>query len=91
MIRAMRMESCMNHIPRKEYFNVFPIGILDLHTMMELTNQRMLSFLRFSQVGTCTFQRRALFSRSEFPITDTELKLIAAAAMMGLSRIPKAG
>jgi hypothetical protein len=29
--------------------------------------------------------------RSEFVITDTELKLIAAAAIIGLSRIPKKG
>ena len=33
----------------------------------------------------------ALFSLKEFRITDTELKLIAAAAIMGLSRIPKKG
>ncbi len=32
-----------------------------------------------------------LLSRSELLITDTELKLIAAAAMMGESRIPKNG
>lgn len=30
-------------------------------------------------------------NRSEFVITDTELKLIAAAAMMGLSSHPKNG
>ena len=29
--------------------------------------------------------------RSELAITDTELKLIAAAAIMGLSRMPKKG
>lgn len=29
--------------------------------------------------------------RSAFPITDTELKLMAAAAKMGLSRMPKKG
>jgi hypothetical protein len=33
----------------------------------------------------------ARLSRSEFAITDTELKLIAAAAIIGLSRIPKNG
>jgi hypothetical protein len=32
-----------------------------------------------------------LLSRRAFPITDTELKLIAAAANMGLSKIPKNG
>ena len=32
-----------------------------------------------------------LFSLSEFRITDTELKLIAAAAIIGLRRIPKNG
>lgn len=30
-------------------------------------------------------------SRSAFTITDTELKLIAAAASIGLSKIPNAG
>ena len=30
-------------------------------------------------------------SRNAFPITDTELKLIAAAAIIGLNRIPKNG
>lgn len=30
-------------------------------------------------------------SRSALPITETELKLIAAAAIIGLSRIPKNG
>jgi hypothetical protein len=30
-------------------------------------------------------------SRSALPITDTELKLMAAAAIMGLKRIPKVG
>jgi hypothetical protein len=30
-------------------------------------------------------------NRSAFPITDTELKLIAAAAMIGLSSMPNAG
>ena len=32
-----------------------------------------------------------LFSLSALPITDTELKLMAAAAIMGLSRMPKKG
>ena len=32
-----------------------------------------------------------LRSRSELAITDTELKLIAAAAIIGLSKIPKKG
>jgi homoaconitase/3-isopropylmalate dehydratase large subunit len=34
---------------------------------------------------------RTFRKRSEFVITDTELKLMAAAAIMGLSRIPKNG
>ena len=34
---------------------------------------------------------RALLSRSALPTTETELKLIAAAAMMGLSSTPKKG
>ncbi len=33
----------------------------------------------------------AFLRRSAFVITDTELKLIAAAAMMGLSRMPNLG
>jgi hypothetical protein len=33
----------------------------------------------------------ALFNRSEFVTTDTELKAIAADATIGLSRIPKNG
>lgn len=32
-----------------------------------------------------------LFNRSEFAITETELKLMAAAAIMGESKIPKTG
>ena len=31
------------------------------------------------------------FKRSELPITDTELKLIASAAIIGDKRIPKTG
>ena len=34
---------------------------------------------------------RARFSRSALLITDTELKLMAAAAIIGLSRMPKRG
>ena len=33
----------------------------------------------------------ALLSLREFRITDTELKLMAAAAIIGLSKIPKNG
>ena len=33
----------------------------------------------------------AFLKRSEFVITDTELKLMAAAAKIGLSKIPKNG
>ncbi len=35
--------------------------------------------------------RRSSLSRRAFPITDTELKLIAAAAIIGLKRIPNQG
>jgi len=35
--------------------------------------------------------KRARRKRSAFPITDTELKLIAAAAITGLSSTPNAG
>ena len=37
------------------------------------------------------FQRDTRRSRSAFPTTETELKDMAAAAMMGLRRIPKNG
>jgi len=37
------------------------------------------------------YQTRARRSRKALPITDTELKLMAAAAMIGLSSKPKAG
>jgi hypothetical protein len=40
---------------------------------------------------TCYIYSRTLRRRSELEITDTELKLIAAAARIGLSRIPKNG
>ena len=34
---------------------------------------------------------RVIRNRSALPITETELRLMAAAAMMGLKRMPKAG
>ena len=37
------------------------------------------------------FHTRTLRNRSAFPITETELKLIAAAAIIGLGRMPKKG
>ena len=37
------------------------------------------------------FHSFTLFKRSAFAMTDTELKLIAAAAIIGLSRMPNAG
>ncbi len=42
-------------------------------------------------VGRAPDQRAAQRNRSALPITDTELKLIAAAAMIGLSNTPKKG
>ena len=42
-------------------------------------------------VRVLTPYRFTLRSRSAFVMTDTELKLIAAAAIMGLSRMPKNG
>ncbi len=39
----------------------------------------------------CAFDRRTVFNRSALPITDTLLKLIAAAAIIGLSNKPKMG
>jgi hypothetical protein len=46
-----------------------------------------------NQLHNLTYSKRycALRRRSALPITDTELKLMAAAAKMGLSRIPKKG
>ena len=49
-----------------------------------------------SLLGCCACLFRNLYNftllnRSEFAITDTELKLMAAAARIGLSRIPKNG
>jgi hypothetical protein len=41
--------------------------------------------------GRRACQMRALRSRNALAMTDTELKLIAAAAIMGLSRMPKNG
>ena len=38
-----------------------------------------------------SYQILPFFSRRELAITDTELKLIAAAAIIGLSRVPKNG
>lgn len=44
--------------------------------------------VRADRRSTYSFTRPSL---REFPITDTELKLIAAAAIMGLSNSPKTG
>jgi len=38
-----------------------------------------------------TFQSRSFFNRRALVITDTELKLMAAAAMIGLSKMPNQG
>ena len=38
-----------------------------------------------------TIQRDNRRNRKALPITETELKLIAAAAIIGLNRIPKKG
>lgn len=43
------------------------------------------------KLETELFYSRAFRNRSELEITDTELKLIAAAARMGLSKIPNTG
>ncbi len=47
-------------------------------------------------IPACRYRRRtrhntSLRSRSAFPMTDTELRLIAAAASMGLNSMPKTG
>jgi len=40
---------------------------------------------------SCRRYSSTFLNRSEFVITDTELKLIAAAARIGLNKIPKNG
>jgi hypothetical protein len=42
-------------------------------------------------IGTAINQKCSLRSRSALPITVTELKVMAAAASIGLSNIPKSG
>lgn len=42
-------------------------------------------------VGGVLIYSRILFNRSALPITDTELKLMAAAAIIGESSMPKKG
>src|SRR5439155_1409869 len=45
----------------------------------------------FESGAEAAFHNLALRSRSALPMTETELKLIAAPAMMGLSSTPKSG
>ena len=47
--------------------------------------------LGYRLVGDDQHYIRVIRSRSALPITETELRLMAAAAMMGLKRMPKAG
>jgi len=55
------------------------------------------SHLQFSNFGICDFifctwnQSRIFLSRNAFAMTETELKLIAAPAIIGLSRRPETG
>ena len=46
---------------------------------------------RQSPGPVCQFYNRNFRSRNAFAITDTELKLIAAAAIIGLKSKPKTG
>jgi len=52
---------------------------------------RMPCVERLSRDGEASSYKRAFRSRNALPITDTELRLIAAAATMGESRRPKTG
>jgi hypothetical protein len=49
-----------------------------------------MSFLT-TRANGCTHVSSSLRKRNEFTITDTELKLIATAAIIGDSKIPKMG
>lgn len=53
---------------------------------LPMTATEVLRILRAAQSQILATRRR-----SALPITDTELKLMAAAAIMGLKRIPKVG
>ena len=51
-----------------------------------------LSFLRATRcLGLCCDYSDNVRNRKAFPITDTELNVIAAAASIGLSKMPKTG
>ena len=59
---------------------------------LELVTPKSLSLKDQDQGGPTTATHKRKFrSRSEFVITDTELKLIAALASIGLSSHPKIG
>ena len=59
---------------------------------LHLQSESLQRFLRLILGSSSKFRyRRRNRKRSELPITDTELKLIAAAATIGLSNSPKAG
>jgi hypothetical protein len=64
-------------------------GNQELHSQTEEKEMRI-KLLPAENKGTGRYNR-ARRRRRALPITDTELKLIAAAAIIGLSRMPKNG
>ena len=59
---------------------------------LHLQSESLQRFLRLILGSSSKFRYRCRNrKRSELPITDTELKLIAAAATIGLSNSPKVG
>jgi hypothetical protein len=64
-------------------------SIVDGIRKLQILNTR--SALVIQAIPAFTGHNFLFRSRSAFPTTETELKLIAALAMMGLRRIPKNG
>ncbi len=66
-------------------FAVFELGLLDIKC-------HLIDILP-KVGGQCAelYPEKPIYDRSAFAITETELRLIAAPAMIGLSRIPKKG
>ncbi len=56
-----------------------------------ITRLSLWTILQVWRHGISPSQRLELLNRSAFPITETELKLIAAAANIGESKMPKNG
>lgn len=71
------------------------VNMIFEHAMSNEPIDRVGSYLPFRELfdvcSTCAYVTFAVFNRKELPITDTLLKLIAAAAIMGLSKSPIKG